>query len=97
MDAAAAAVADLEDDDEEDDDWEDDPNEFVDLGTGMSKQQLMAYAEDDGPSFSRGRDDATQAYLLQFFGREAQKPGFAEVFNALTPEEQEKLRSMNDA
>ena len=91
----AAAAADLEDDDaEEDGDWEDDSNDFVDLASGMTKSQLMAYAADDGPASMRGRDDETQAYLLNFFHEQAQSPGFGEVFNSLTQEEQDKLRSM---
>jgi len=55
----------------------------------------MAYDEEEGGLASRGRDDETQAYLIEFFRQEAQKPNFAEVFNALSPEEQEKLRSMS--
>lgn len=93
----AAAAAELDEDAEEDGEWEDDPNDFLDLGAGMTKSQLMSYAADDSASFSRGRDDETQAYLLQFFKQQAQNPGFGEVFNNLTAEEQEKLRSMNDA
>lgn len=93
LDAAAAAGMDGEDDD--DGEWEDDPNEFVDLNSGMTKSQLMAYAADDSASMTRGRDDETQTYLLDFFRQQAQKPEFGAVFNSLTAEEQEKLRSMN--
>lgn len=93
----AAAAADLDDDEEDDGEWEDDPNEFLDLGAGMTKSQLMALGGDDSNVFNRGRDDETQAYLLSFFRQEAQKPGFADVFNSLTQEEQDKLRSMSDA
>lgn len=95
MDAAAAAE--LDDDDEDDGDWEDDPDEFLDLASGMTKSQLMSLGADDSNVFTRGRDDETQAYLLNFFRQAAQKPGFADVFNSLTLEEQEKLRSMSDA
>jgi importin-9 len=95
LDPSSAAAADLDDDDEEDDDWEDDPNDFVDLASGMSKSQLMSYAADDGASSSRGRDDDTEAYLLNWFQQTSQKPGFGDMFNALTEEEQEKLRNMN--
>ena len=52
----------------------------------------MAFAEEQ-PYASRQRDDETQAYLIQFFHDASNKPGFAEVFNSLTPAEQEKLRS----
>lgn len=89
----AAAAADLEEEDSEDDDWEDDDN-FLDLGSGMTKEQLMAFAADDGPSRDRGFDDKTQAGLAQFFRAQAARPEFAEVFNALTSEEQDKLRNM---
>lgn len=96
MDAAAAAE--LDEDGEEDGDWEDDENaDFLDLGSGLTKTQLMAYGAEDSASVMRGRDDETQAYLLTFFRGQAQKQGFAEVFNSLTQEEQQKLRSMSDA
>lgn len=71
--------------------WEDEDG-FLDLGAGMTKEALMGYAAEDAPN--RGRDDETQAYLLQWFGGKAQEDGFGEVFAQLTPEEQEKLRSM---
>ncbi|KAF2216882.1 hypothetical protein CERZMDRAFT_55561 [Cercospora zeae-maydis SCOH1-5] len=90
----AAAAADLDDDDE-DADWEDDANDFLDLGSGMTKSQLMAYAAEDGPSLNRGRDDETQTFLENFFRQQAQHPAFANVFSSLTPEEQEKLRGMS--
>lgn len=51
----------------------------------------MAFAEDVP---QRQRDDETQAYLVQFFRSAAAKPGFEEVFNALSADEQEKLRSL---
>jgi hypothetical protein len=91
----AANAADLDDDDDDDDDWEDDGGDFLDLGSGMTKSQLMAYAAEDGPGNSRSRDDETQAYMVQFFQQAAQKPGFNDVFNALTSDEQEKLRTMS--
>ncbi|KAF2238926.1 ARM repeat-containing protein [Viridothelium virens] len=56
--------------------------------------ELMAYA-DEPQTPARQRDDETQAYLIQFFREVAEKPGFGDVFNALSPEEQEKLRSMS--
>jgi hypothetical protein len=52
----------------------------------------MAFAE-ESPYATRQRDDETQAYLIHFFHEAATKPNFTEFFNALTPEEQEKLRS----
>lgn len=89
----AAAAAELEDDEDEEGEWEDD--DFLDLSSGMTKAQLMALGAEDGPGTSRSRDDETQAYLLDFFRRAAQSQGFAEVFNALTPAEQEKLRALS--
>lgn len=94
---AATAAAELDEDGEEDGDWEDDANDFLDLGSGMTKSQLMAYGADDSAAFSRGRDDETQANLLGFFREQAQKPEFGQVFGSLTQEEQDKLRSMSDA
>ncbi|KAL9096939.1 MAG: hypothetical protein Q9165_000903 [Trypethelium subeluteriae] len=83
----------LDDDDSDDGDWEDDPD-TLDLGAGATKQQLMAYA-DEPQTPARQRDDETQAYLIQFFREVAETPGFGDVFNALSTEEQEKLRSMS--
>lgn len=94
---AAAAAANGDDDEEDDEEWEDDPEEFLDLAAGMTKSQLMAFGAEDGPAATRGRDDETQQYLLGFFRQKAQDPGFGDVFNSLTAEEQEKLRSMSDA
>lgn len=93
--ADLTANADSDDGDDDDGEWEDEPNDFLDLASGMTKSQLMAYGNDDSNAFSRGRDDETQAYLLDFFRQQAQKPEFNQMFNALTPEEQEKLQSMN--
>lgn len=90
-------------------DWEDDPDTLdLGLGStkqGMKRipsirdltglnfgTDLMAFAE-ERPYAGRQRDDETQAYLIQFFHDAATKPGFAEVFSALSSEEQEKLRS----
>lgn len=94
---AAAGVDGAADDDEDDEDWEDDSEEFLDLGTGMTKSQLMALGAEDGPSTMRGRDDETQALLLNFFRQASQKPGFGDVFNSLTAEEQDKLRAMSES
>jgi hypothetical protein len=52
----------------------------------------MSYAGEDGAP-QRQRDDETQAYLIQFFREVAAKPGFVELFEALTPDEKDKLRS----
>jgi len=90
----AAAAAELDDGGSDDGDWEDDANDFLDLGAGMTKSQLMSLGAEDSAA-SRGRDDETQAYLLDFFRQQANKPEFGDVFNSLTAEEQEKLRSMS--
>jgi len=75
------------------DEWEDD-EDTLDLATGMTKQELMAFGEDGPPgSASRMRDDETQNYLIEFFRRAAQGQGFAEVFGALTEDERGKLRA----
>jgi hypothetical protein len=91
----AAAAAELDDEGSDDGDWEDDANDFLDLGSGMSKAQLMAYGAEDNTAATRGRDDETHSYLLNFFRDQATKPGFGDVFSSLTGEEQEKLRNMS--
>ncbi|KAF1964897.1 ARM repeat-containing protein [Bimuria novae-zelandiae CBS 107.79] len=88
-----AAAADLaEEGSNDDDDWEDEPNPFLDLGAGFTKEQLMAYAADDAPGMGRQKDDETQAFLVDFFKRAATTQGFAEEFAALTEEEQRRLQ-----
>ncbi|RDI78933.1 hypothetical protein Vi05172_g11033 [Venturia inaequalis] len=81
----------LEEEVSDDGDWEDDPDVY-DLGLGTTKQELMAFAEET-PYSQRHRDDETQAYLIQFFHAAGTRPSFTADFNALTPEEQEKLRA----
>lgn len=85
---------DFGDDDEEGDaDWEDEPNLF-DLGLGSTKAELMAFAEEAPASQRRQPDDDTQAYLAEFFRRAAGEASFAEMFRALSAEEQAKLRRL---
>jgi len=91
----AAAAAELDEEGSDDGEWEDDANDFLDLGSGMTKAQLMAYGAEDSAATSRGRDDETQAYLLEFFHGQANKPAFGEVYQSLTTEEQQKLQSMS--
>ncbi|KAJ8105858.1 hypothetical protein OPT61_g9927 [Boeremia exigua] len=88
----ASAAAELADEGSDDGSWEDEPNPFVDLGSGFTKEQLMAYAADDGPGGGRQRDDETQAFLVDFFKRAATTPGFAEEFGQLTEDERQRLR-----
>jgi hypothetical protein len=87
----AAAAADLADDGSEDGEWEDEPNPFLDLGSGFSREQLMAFAAEE-PGGSRQRDDETQGFLVEFFKRAATTHGFADEFSQLTEEEQQRLR-----
>lgn len=91
----AAAREEDDDDDPEDDEWEDDNDDVLDLSTGMTKSELMALGEDDGPI--RGKDNETQSFLVDFFKQQAGTPQFIETFSALTPAEQEKLRSIEHA
>jgi hypothetical protein len=90
LDASAAAEL-AEDEGSEDGDWEDEPNPFVDLGSGFSKEQLMAFAAEE-PGGGRQRDDETQGFLVDFFKRAAATPGFAEEFEVLSEEEKQRLR-----
>lgn len=89
----AAAAAELDEELSEDGDWEDD-SDFLDLGSGMTKAQLMALGAEDSAE-ERARDDETQTALLEFFRLKAADADFGAVFAQLTPAEQEKLRNMN--
>jgi importin-9 len=88
--AAAAEFA----DDEDDDGWEDVPN-TLDLGLGMTKEELMVFA-DGSANFVRQRDDETQAYLTEFFIKAANEntAGFNELYAALTEDEKLKLQEL---
>lgn len=92
--ATAMAAAEIADDDD-DDGWEDLPN-TLDLSSAATRADLMAYAEGLGSSFSRQRDDATQAYLTDFFIRAAREDmaGFNEQYNMLNDEEKAKLAEL---
>ncbi|KAK2789179.1 hypothetical protein FQN53_002404 [Emmonsiellopsis sp. PD_33] len=99
--AAAQAALDEAGSDDENDDWEDIPaSQTLDLGLGITKQELMGYAAEDGAGgsvFMRQRDDETLAFLMGFFREVAAGPGFQEVFNALNAREQEALRGLGTA
>jgi hypothetical protein len=86
-----AAAAEYADDEGDDDGWEDVPN-ILDLGSGATKEQLMAFG-DGSASFMRQRDDETQAYLTEFFLKAANEDtaGFNEIYGALTEGEKLKL------
>jgi hypothetical protein len=88
----AAAAAELEEEGDDNDEWEDEPNAILNLAGGLSKEQLMALANEDGPDSGRQWDDETQAFLVDFFKRAATSPGFKEEWDALKTEEQTKLQ-----
>jgi len=90
----AAAAAELDEELSDNGDWEDDPSDFLDLGSGMTKAQLMALGAEDSAE-AHARDDETQTALLEFFRLKAADPAFGAVFSQLTPAEQEKLRNMS--
>jgi importin-9 len=92
--AAAAAAAEFADEEGDDDSWEDVPS-VLDLGLGSTKAELMAYDEGTG-SFTRQRDDETQAYLSEFFVRVSREntANFSELYSALTDGEKEKLNEL---
>lgn len=92
-DLDAADAAELAEEEEDDGDWEDEPNMFQNLTGGLTKQQLMAYAADDEPGAAgRQTDNETQAFLVEFFKAAATTQGFQDEWNALTGEEQARLR-----
>lgn len=90
----AGAAAELDDEDSDNGEWEDDPADFLDLGSGMTKAQLMALGAEDS-AVDRARDDETQNALLNFFRSKANDAEFGAVFAQLTLAEQEKLRNMS--
>jgi hypothetical protein len=95
--AAAAAALDSEGSDDDGDEWEDVGNNgggALDLGLGLTKQQLMAYEDNDSPTSSRQRDDETAEYLAGWFRAESQKPGFQDMYNALSEDERKKLQAI---
>jgi len=89
-DLDAAVAAELAEEGSDNEEWEDEANPFADLGTGFSKEQLMAYAAEE-PNQSRQRDDETQAFLVDFFKRASATQGFDDEFAALSMEEQGRL------
>lgn len=95
IDAATAAALE-EEGSGEDDEWEDVPDTTLDLNLGVTKQELMAFGEGgaEGVFAVRKRDDETQAFLLEFFRNASTKNDFSQLFAALTPDEQEKLRGL---
>lgn len=97
--ATAAAALDSEGSEDEGDGWEDVGTNgggggTLDLGLGLTKQQLMAYEENDSPTSSRQRDDETAEYLTNWFRAESQKPGFQEMYSLLSEQERAKLQAI---
>ncbi|PVH68789.1 ARM repeat-containing protein [Cadophora sp. DSE1049] len=93
--AAAAAAAEFADEEADDDGWEDVHTNVLDLGLGSTKAELMAYGEAQG-SFTRQRDDETQAYLTEFFIRAGREnlADFNALYEALSGEEKGKLQEL---
>jgi importin-9 len=94
--SAAAAALDSEGS-EDGDEWEDvgaGSTGALDLGLGLTKQELMAYDEEASPTHSRQIDDETSDYLMGWFREQAQKPGFGEMFAALNVEEKDNLQKL---
>jgi len=93
--AAAAAAAEFADEEADDDGWEDVHTNVLDLGLGSTKAELMAYGEGQG-SFTRQRDDETQAYLTEFFIRAGREnlAEFNALYEALSVEEKGKLQEL---
>ncbi|KAL4923974.1 putative importin beta-5 subunit [Aspergillus undulatus] len=94
IDAATAAA--MEEEGSDDDEWEDVPENVLDLSLGVTKQELMAFGEGgtEGVFGVRKRDDETQSFLLEFFRNASTKAEFQQIYASLTPDEQEKLRSL---
>ncbi|KAK0636657.1 armadillo-type protein [Bombardia bombarda] len=89
---AATEYADAEQSDG-DEGWEDETGDTLDLSLPSTKAQLMNWMEN---SSVRGRDDETQAYLIEFFMRAAREniAGFQDWFNMLTEDEKAKLHEL---
>ncbi|KAF2661335.1 ARM repeat-containing protein [Lophiostoma macrostomum CBS 122681] len=88
----AAAAAELAEEGSDNDDWEDEPNEFLNLSGGLTKEQLMAYA-DEQPGNGRRPDDETQGFLVDFFKRAHATPEFEDEWKSLSTEEQGRLQA----
>lgn len=95
---AKADDDDFDDDDEDDDgDWEDEPGTSVlDLGLGMTKADLMGLGGEEGSFRVRQADDETQAFLVEFFRRQAREnqAAFHAVYGKLSEDQQGKLNGL---
>lgn len=88
-----------DDDDDDDDEWEDLPGtggQTLDLGLGVTKQQLMAFGQggSEGVFGLRQPDSETQAFLERFLLQAATQADFAALFTGLTAAEQRKVRAV---
>lgn len=95
LEAAAAGAIDADDaaSDDENDDWEDVPNNTYDLGLGMTKQELMGFAEGGNTGYNaRARDEEAYGYLVEFFRATSAEPGFQVLFDGLNEKEKDTLR-----
>jgi hypothetical protein len=72
-------------------DWEDEPNPFMDLASGLSKEQLMQFAAEEVPG--RDPDNETQDYLVDFFHRVQSQVGMGD-FTQLNDTEQSRLSAI---
>ena len=96
--AAAAAAFDSENEDGDDaDDWEDvGASGALDLGAGITKQDLMGWGgmgQMEGSQTLRARDDETTEYLIEFFKGISSNENFIRAYeNGFKEEERTKLR-----
>ena len=95
--ATTAAAANGESEGSEDgDDWEDLPSGSLDLGSGLTKQQLMSLggiADLDG--VDKQWDSETAEFLMNFFKEISQTGEFQTMYPQLTDEEKRKLQSVS--
>lgn len=102
--AAAEALDEADAEGDDGDEWEDvGTGGAIDLASATVRGDLMALVGEgrfgaDGagasPTGSRARDEETAEYLLQWFKGEADKEGFAGLFEQLTDEEKVKLQQL---
>lgn len=79
------------------DEWEDIPGSGLDLGTGMTKQQLMGLDGEgsEAAQRTRERDSETADYLTGWFREISQTSGFPEMYSQLNEEEKAKLQAIS--
>lgn len=79
------------------DEWEDMPGSGLDLGTGLTKQQLMGLDGEgsDAAQRARERDSETADYLTNWFREISQTGGFAEMYAQFNEDERGKLQAVS--